>query len=422
MKGNTYDLDSAVKIAHFRYGLIAPVINGTYTESSQTAYYKRVASEPLTLPNGQVSHYSYKTLEKWVSDYNRGGIDALMPGARSDKGVSRALGDTAIEEIYRLKEAFPRMNATRIYEQLIQGSFITTDVSVCAVQRFVKHNDLKSGRNPNMRDRKAFEEASFGIMWQADTCHICRITEDGTSRKVYCVMIVDDHSRLITGGSLFYNDNAYNFQKVLKSAISAYGIPSKLLVDNGAPYSNTQLTLICGSVGTVLIHAKVRDGASKAKVERNFRTIKERWLYTLDLTQVHSLKKLNQMFADYIRQHNITYHSGIKETPFSRYQKTKANSRVPISREWLDECFLNREYRRVNKDSTLSIDKVSYDAPMQFIGMRVEIRYLPDAMESAFILYEEERYPIRVTDKNANCYTKRNNIPSIDYTREGALK
>ena len=31
-------------------------------------------------------------------------------------------------------------------------------------------------------------------------------------------MIIDDHSRLLVGGGLFYNDNAYNFQKVLKAA------------------------------------------------------------------------------------------------------------------------------------------------------------------------------------------------------------
>jgi len=174
------------------------------------------------LPNGKVCRYSYKTLEKWASEYKRGGIDALMPGTRLDKGVSRALNDVAIEEIYRLKEAFPRLNATRIYEQLLQGSFITKDVSVSAVQRFIKRNDLKTARNPNMRDRKAFEEACFGIMWQADTCHVCRITEGGVSRKVYCIMLIDDHSRLITGGGLFYNDNAYNFQKVLKQAVKMH--------------------------------------------------------------------------------------------------------------------------------------------------------------------------------------------------------
>ena len=44
-------------------------------------------------------------------------------------------------------------------------------------------------------------------------------------------MIIDDHSRFLVGGGLFYNDNAYNFQKVLKDAVAAHGIPAKLYVD-----------------------------------------------------------------------------------------------------------------------------------------------------------------------------------------------
>ena len=80
-------------------------------------------------------------------------------------------------------------------------------------------------------------------------------------------MIIDDHSRFLVGGGLFYNDSAYNFQKVLKDAVAAHGIPSKLYVDNGSSYSNGQLSLICGSIGTVLLHTKIRDGASKAYVK-----------------------------------------------------------------------------------------------------------------------------------------------------------
>lgn len=56
---------------------------------------------------------------------------------------------------------------------------------------------------------------------------------------------------------------------------------------------------------------------------------------------------------------------------------------------------------------------------MQFISSKVEIRFLPDDMASAFILYEGEHYPIRPTDKNENCRTKRSNTPSIDYSRIG---
>ena len=101
------------QIAQFRFALIAPVVQGLYPDASATAYYKRVTEKPLTLPDGSSVTYSYKTLEKWKSQYSIGGLEALMPSKRSDKGSSRALNDEAIEEIYRLKNNFHRMNATQ---------------------------------------------------------------------------------------------------------------------------------------------------------------------------------------------------------------------------------------------------------------------------------------------------------------------
>lgn len=293
MSKDTETMKHNAEVAQFRFALIAPVIQGLYPDASATAYYKRVTASPLTLPDGSTVTYSYKTLEKWKSQYSIGGLDALMPGTRSDKGIPRALNEDAIAEIYRIKEEHPRMNATQIYTHLVRESFIPATVSVDSVQRFIRHNDLKSARDPNLRDRKAFEEDEFGKIWQADTCYLPHITEDGTSRRVYCIMIIDDHSRLLAGGELFYNDNACNFQKVLKDAIATYGIPDKLYVDNGCSYSNAQLSMICVSLGILLLHTRVRDGASKGKVERHFRTLKERWLYTLDINKITSLSQFN---------------------------------------------------------------------------------------------------------------------------------
>ena len=258
------ELARAVETAQFRFGLIAPVIQNIYPDASAAAYYKRVTENPIKLPNGSVVR-SYKTLEKWVSVYKRFGFDSLMPTERSDKGTSRVLSDVAIERLYELKKQFPRINATLIHNQLIEEGLIKPTVNVCAVQRYIKKNDLKDARNPNLRDRKAFEEDAFGKMWQADTKYLPYITENGVSRRVFCIGIIDDHSRLELKSELFYEDNAVNFQKVLKNSIAAYGIPTKLYVDNGCSYANEQLALICGELGITLIHTKVRDGASKGK-------------------------------------------------------------------------------------------------------------------------------------------------------------
>ena len=419
MSKDTETMKHNAEVAQFRFALIAPVIQGLYPDASATAYYKRVTASPLTLPDGSTVTYSYKTLEKWKSQYSIGGLDALMPGTRSDKGIPRALNEDAIAEIYRIKEEHPRMNATQIYTHLVRESFIPATVSVDSVQRFIRHNDLKSARDPNLRDRKAFEEDEFGKIWQADTCYLPHITEDGTSKRVYCIMIIDDHSRLLVGGELFYNDNACNFQKVLKDAIATYGIPDKLYVDNGCSYSNAQLSMICVSLGILLLHTRVRDGASKGKVERHFRTLKERWLYTLDMESIQSLAQFNGMLKDYMRDYNTTFHRGIDTIPLERYQASKDHPRKPESRQWLDDCFYNRITRKVRKDSTISIDKVCYDVPMQFISAKVEVRYLPDDITSAYILFDGEKFPIRQTSRNDNCHTRRNNPPAIDYSKAG---
>ena len=48
-----------------------------------------------------------------------------------------------------------------------------------------------------------------------------------------------------------------------------------------------------------------------------------------------------------------------------------------------------------------------------------DIRYLPNDMDSAYILYEGEKFPLRKTNRNDNCHTRRNNTPTIDYSKAG---
>lgn len=409
-----------MEIAQMRFGMIAPVIQGTYPDASVCAYCRRVAQKVQSLPDGRQVMYKPKTLEKWVSLYKSGGMDALLPKTRCDKGASRVITPEAEREIHRLKKEYPRLNGTQIHARLVQEAFLSADVSVASVQRYLKKNGLRGEmRETEEKDRKAFEEAYFGGMWQADTCYLPYIREEGKNRRTYLIMILDDHSRMIVGGRLFYQENAANFQQVLREAVAAYGIPHKLYVDNGAPYSNDQLSYICGSIGTVLLHTPVRDGASKGKVERNFRTLKERWLYGLDISQIRSLKEFNGLLADYIRKHNTTVHSVTGQSPLERYLSGNEKIRKPKSLEWLEECFHNRIYRRVNRDATIHLMNTVYDAPMQFIGQKVEVRFLPGQADGAYVLYGGEHYPLRLTDRVENGRTKRDNGLSIRYGKEG---
>ena len=234
---------------------------------TKKAYYDRIAQSALKLPDGTEKKYSAGTYACWESAYKKGGFDALIPHERADKGHTRRLDADAITKIYELRERFPRLTATGIRDKMIMDGFIKeSDASVTTFQRFIKKNNLKGASAPGQKDRKAFEEEFCTGMYQADTLYGPYITVDGTAKRTYCIMIIDDKSRLIVGGKFFFEDNSVNFQNVLKDAIATYGIPTKLYVDNGSSYKNVQLSLICGQLGVVLIHTPVRDGASKGKV------------------------------------------------------------------------------------------------------------------------------------------------------------
>jgi transposase InsO family protein len=416
-KINSKDLER--ELAYFRFALIAPVIQGTFVDASIAAYCRRVTEKPISRPDGTMFPYKPATLERWVSLYRFGGMEALVPKERSDKGSVRKLSDECILEIHRLKEKFPRLDAVQIHIRLVQDGLLPATVSPRTIQRFIKANGLQSPAASGLqKDRKAFEEPYFGAMWQADTCFFPYVPDDsGKRRRTYLMLIVDDHARLIVGARLFFEDNSYNFQKLLKDAVATLGIPQKLYVDRGAPYENVQLKYICGSIGTVLLHAPIRDGAAKAKVERTFGVLKSRWLNGLNTDQVRSLEEFNRELAEVVRKHNLTVNSATEQTPMDRFLANRGHIRLPESEEWLNECFMNRERRKVRNDATLSLENMQFDVPMQFIRQTVEVRFLPGRLSEAYILDGGVRYPLKLTDKQANSKVKRENLPTVDYSK-----
>ena len=58
MNEHKEEIRKAAEVAQFRFGIIAPVIQNLYPDASRTAFYKRVAASPFTLPDGSVVEYN----------------------------------------------------------------------------------------------------------------------------------------------------------------------------------------------------------------------------------------------------------------------------------------------------------------------------------------------------------------------------
>ena len=122
-----------------------------------------------------------------------------------------------------------------------------------------------------------------------------------TGKAIYNKLIEDGDilAKNVSLASLYRFLNSHNFH-TLKQAIKTYGVPKRIFVDNGTPYKNKQLSLICASIGAVLLHAKAYSPQSKAKIERSFRTVKDNFLNCEDWTKYKSLDELNESYRKYI--------------------------------------------------------------------------------------------------------------------------
>lgn len=409
MNFNDYD-----DIGLFKFGIIAPAINNTHSYSSNEQFFDAISKKTYSFKNKEYN-FSKHTLKKWYYFYKKYGFNKLEKNNRKDKNQSRKINDDTVQRILTLRENYPKSTGTSIYKKLIDEGYINeTEISLCTVLRYIKKNNLKSSQISNI-ERRMFEMEYVNDCWQSDTSDGPYITIDGIKKRAKLIMFIDDKSRMITGFDFFFNDNAINMQTVLKKAVKTYGIPKKLFVDNGGPYSNKQLSLICASLGIILINAKPYSPESKAKIERSFRTIKDGWMRCTDWNDFKSLEDAKKSLNDFLYKEYINKtHSSTNQTPNERWHNEYKLIKYKDEDE-IDKMFLHRVNRKVRKDMTVKIENIFYEVPFKYVGLNVEFRYDPNDLSTIYIFDGEIQKEIcKKVDKVANSKIKRNN--SIDYS------
>lgn len=397
-----------VELAERKFGLVAPAVNGTYPDASMAEYFRRVAAEPLGMPDGTVARLKPSTLASWRRRYLERGFEGLIPKQRSDLGTSRRIDADLAADIQAMRAEHPKMGASTMLEKLVAEGYVAQgELSAATVQRFFKRNPAPAGAEAAVKDRRAFESARVNGIWQADTLFGPHV--GSPARRAYLQAIIDDKSRKVVAARFVGRDNAASFQGTLRAAVASHGVPEKLFVDNGGPYKNDQLSLICGGLGIVLCHAAVRDGAAKGKIERFNRTLRMRFLSALPPAATESLGTLNAALAKWVAAYNSTVHSSTKSAPNEAFAAEADRLRfVGGGEAALDEAFRNRITRKVANDATVRIDHVLYDAPMGLVGEKVELRWTPGREGDVWLCMPDgARRRLAPTDKQANAEARR---------------
>ena len=374
------DEKTRVAIALKRFSLISPIINGQV--SSISDYIKEVTRAPIEMPHYGLKSYAPKTIGGWYSDYVKGGIDALKPAPRSDRGLSRVLTPGMCESILLKLREYPKSPATVIYDMLIEErAFLKKDASLATVRRFIQANRAAMDEGTAKPQMLRFSKEQVNQLWMTDIMYGPYV---GTKEKqaTYLLAYIDDASRLITHAEFYLSQDIASLRNSFRDAVLRRGLPKVLYTDNGKIYRSQSFEYLCANLGVALLHHAVEQPYQKGKIERFFRTVHLRFLSALEIEDLSNIDLLNEKFGVWLQNdYQKRPHNGLSGvTPLDFFLKQAGQVELVTDLAEFNKKLLLSVNRTVKKDATISFGGNLYETEMLLAGERLNVKYDPDAL------------------------------------------
>ena len=374
-------------VALFRYSVLGPLVSHAKLQRGELkAMLQDLAARDYNIPGSHNSRLSEKTIEAWYYAWRRGGIEALTPKPRSDRGQSK-LAPEIQAAIIAAKRENPRRSIRGIRRLLeSRGTVAKDSLSRSAIHRLLQAQGLSriQGSASEPEEHRAYVAEYAGDIWYGDVMHGPRVPMNGGQRKAYLVSLMDDASRLIVHSAFCPGETALDIEAVLKQAVLKRGLPVKLVIDNGPAYRAKTLQAVCARLGIHLVYCRPYAPEGKGKLERWHRTFRDQFLSELDTTRLSDLSDLNARLWAWLEQvYHQAPHSGLDgRTPLQRYQQDLPRLRtLGALATRLDELFYHRVERKVRKDGTVSYQGQRFEVPYPLSGCSVRLVVDPHAAQ-----------------------------------------
>lgn len=405
--------DHAEAVATFRHGIIGSVCTRELTHGDLAEALREISQARVRPPgSGLTKTYSVPTLERWLYAFRRGGLPALRPRGRSDRGRGRALTDELRQLICDIRREFPSASARLIVRTLeADGRLEAGTIKPGTVRKLLRQAGLdriavRDGDGPKTRLR--WQAAAPDALWHADVCHGPTLIFGGVRTPLRIHGMLDDCSRFVVALEAHAQEREQDMLRVLIRALRLHGKPDVLYLDNGSTYRGDVLRLACSRLGISLLHARPYDPEARGKMERFWRTMREGCLDHLG--EVGSLAEVNQRLAVFLdRYYQSEPHAGLMgRAPNCVYAPS---ARVPnhVDERQLREALAVRERRRVRRDTTVSVLGGIYELEQGFLAGRVvDIVYSHlDDPPRPEVEYEGKRYTLSLVDPLRNAQRAR---------------
>jgi len=174
-------------------------------------------------------------------------------------------------------------------------------------------------------------------------------------------------------------------------------------------------------MGTTVSHTEPYDAASKGKIERFFRTVRERFLPLLSYP-VTSLDDLNQSFWRWLEEdYHRRVHSSLGMSPLDKYLSQVNQLKLVKDPAYVTQLFMRREKRRVNNDATFVLSGRLFEVSSALIAQRIEVRFDVDNPHEVLVYVDDSFFEkARPVNLSENALIKRERPHSLSFHK--ALK
>jgi putative transposase len=245
--------------ALFRLSVLGPMVSREQLARGELQpLIRELSAREYAIPGTQRRHIGEKTIEAWYYAWRRDGIAGLAPKARVDRGRSR-ISAPIQQAVLAAKRDNPRRSVRQIVRLLeAAGAVALASLSRSAVHRLLHSSGLSrlAGSSSLPEEKRSFAAEFAGSVWYGDVMHGPRVSIKGALRKTYLVSLIDDASRLVAHSAFCLGETALDVEGVLKQALLRRGVPTRLVVDNGAAYRANTLQGICARLGIHLIFCR----------------------------------------------------------------------------------------------------------------------------------------------------------------------
>jgi putative transposase len=409
--------DHAEAVALFRAEVIGALAHREFLRGELAQALRELAQVRFRAPGSRYTRcIAVSTLERWYYRYRRGGLAALRPEPRSDRGRARELTEAQRALLLDIRREHPTASVPLILRTLIADGRLPKDaVSETTIARLYHDAGLPRGVQPDGHTRLRWQADHPGALWHGDVCHGTALRVGETTRPLRVHALMDDASRYVVALEAHHTEREADMLGLLCATLRRSGAPDGLYLDNGATYSGEALRIACERLGITLIHAKPYDAPARGKMERFWRTLRQGCLDHLGaMTSLHEVQARLIAFLD--EHYHQAPHGGLLgKTPAEVW--AEARTRVVDEAE-LSAALTVRARRRVRKDGTVDIAGGAWQLDQGFLsGCLVTIAIDTTGAAPPVVEHDGCRYMLRPVDPVAAGKVRRTRpAPASDQT------